>query len=317
MTTTAAARTTPRTRGVDARRVDWTPADVPDLTGRRALVTGGSSGLGEALATHLARAGADVVLAARDEGRARAARDRIRAAGARGEVTVERADVADLASARALADRVGERPLDVLVHNAGAGGTRERETVGGHERLLATHVLGPHVLTSGLLDALAAGKDPRVVTVGSGMYRVTRQRVDVTDLGGERRWDGTRQYAHTKLAEMVLARELDRRLRAAGSAVRSAVVHPSVARTPLQSGGETLVERLVSRALAAALARPVEQAALPLLYASVAADLPTDRVLAPGGPRTRTHVVAERHGGGIEDPAVGAVLWEAVERLTA
>ncbi len=303
-------------RGVDRRTLTWTRADVPDLTGRRAMVTGASSGLGAALAADLAAAGADVVLAVRDERRGEAVRDRLLGAGARGDVTVERVDVADLASVRALAARVGDRralaarvgdrPLDALVHNAGTGGAPERSTVGGHE----------HVLTHGLRDALEAAPAGRVVTVGSAMYRLLRQRVDLTDLGAARRWSPPAQYSATKLAQMVLARELGRRLGADGSPVRSVVVHPNVARTPLQSGGSTPLMRATSRVLAALMARTVEEAVLPLLLAAVADDLPADRVLAPGGPRTDTRVIAERHAT-VDDPAVGAALWAEVERLTS
>ncbi|MFS0705361.1 SDR family NAD(P)-dependent oxidoreductase [Cellulomonas sp. 179-A 9B4 NHS] len=313
---TSPDRGTARRRGVDRRTLTWTRADVPDLTGRRALVTGASSGLGAALAADLAAAGADVVLAVRDERRGEAVRDRLLGAGARGDVTVERVDVADLASVRALAARVGDRPLDALVHNAGTGGAPKRSTVGGHEVMLATHVLGPHVLTHGLRDALEAAPAGRVVTVGSAMYRLLRRRVDLTDLGAARRWSPPAQYSATKLAQMVLARERGRRLATDGSTVRSVVVHPNVARTPLQSGGSTPLMRVTSRVLAALMARTVEQAVLPLLMAAVADDAPADRVLAPGGPRTDTRVVAERHAT-VDDPAVGAALWAEVERLTA
>lgn len=309
--------TTPTARDADPRVLGWTLADVPDLAGRRVLVTGASSGLGEALAGHLAAAGADVVLAVRDERRGAAVRDALAARGARGTLVVERVDVADLASVRALAARVGDRPLDALVHNAGTGGTPQREVRDGHEVMLATHALGPHVLSGGLRDALEAAPAGRVVTVGSAMYRLLRQRLDLTDLGAARRWSPPAQYSASKLAGMVLGRELDRRLRAAGSGVRSVVVHPGVARTPLQTGGSTPLMRLTSRVLAALMARDVAQATLPALYAAVADDPPADRVLGPGGPRTATRVVAERHGGDLADPRVGAALWAEVERLTS
>ncbi|AEE47676.1 SDR family NAD(P)-dependent oxidoreductase [Cellulomonas fimi] len=318
MTSTSTA-TTPRAGRLDRRVVDWAVADVPDLAGRRAVVTGASAGLGRALAGHLARAGADVVLVARDESRGAVVRDALVAAGVRGRVTVERADLADLGSVERLAERLltDRVDLDVLVHNAGTGAAARRTTAQGHEVLLATHVLGPHLLSGRLRGALEQGSSPRVVTVGSGLHRLVRTRLDLDDLEGERRYSPARAYVQTKTAGMVVARELDRRLQAAGSPVRSVVAHPGVARTALQSSGTTLAERAVARVLAATMGRDVEQSVLPLLHAATADDVVRDRLLGPGGPRDRTVVTSERHVGALADPAVGAAAWDAVEDAVA
>lgn len=313
-----AAADPPRGRGrLDRRDVPWSADDVPDLTGRRAVVTGASAGLGRALAGRLAAAGADVVLVVRDDARGAAVRDELVAAGARGRIAVEQADVADLASVTALGERLstGAEPLDVLVHNAGTGAAGRRTTAQGHELLLATHALGPHVLTQRLLPALADGSSPRVVTVGTGLHRLVGAHLDLDDLEGERRYSPARVYLLTKLAGMVLARELDRRLAQGGSRVRSVVAHPGVARTALQSSGTTVAERAVARLLAVTTGRDVEQSVLPILHAATADDVERDRLLGPGGPRERTHVVSERHVGDVADPAVGAALREVVDAL--
>ncbi|MDC7122669.1 SDR family NAD(P)-dependent oxidoreductase [Cellulomonas fimi] len=308
----------PRGRGrLDRRPVAWTADNVPDLAGRRAVVTGASAGLGRALAGRLGAAGADVVLVVRDEARGAVVRDALVAAGARGRVTVERADVADLDSVRALADRLdasGE-PVDGLVHNAGTGAAERLVTAQGHEVMLATHALGPFLLSQRLLPHLERGSSPRVVTVGTGLHRLVRARLDVDDLEGERRYSPARAYVLTKLAGMVLAQQLDRRLAATGSRVRSVVAHPGVARTALQSSGTTRAERVVARVLSAAMGRDVEQSVLPILHAATADDVERDRLLGPGGPRERTHVVSERHVGDVADPAVGAALWDALDVL--
>ena len=156
----------------------WTLADMPALSGRTALVTGANSGIGLVAARALARAGARVVLAARDVSKGEAAAETI-TPGRGGDVAVARLDLADLASVRQLAAARGE-PLDLLVNNAGVMALPHRTTADGFERQLGTNHLGHFALTGLLLPHLLAGSSPRVVTLSSGAHRMSA--IDFDDL---------------------------------------------------------------------------------------------------------------------------------------
>jgi NAD(P)-dependent dehydrogenase (short-subunit alcohol dehydrogenase family) len=143
----------------------WTAEQIPDLTGRRALVTGANSGIGAVEARELARHGADVVLAVRNTDAGEAAAERIRATGVPGILSVERLDLASQESVRDLAARF-EGPLDLLVNNAGVmAPPKHRETGDGFEMQFGTNHLGHFALTGLLLPHLLEAAAPRVTTV--------------------------------------------------------------------------------------------------------------------------------------------------------
>ena len=197
-----------------------------DLSGRRALVTGANSGIGFETALALAERGADVVLACRSEERGLAARDSIRGRSGNSRVVVERVDVSNLADVRALGARMGDRRLDILVHNAGVLPDAREETADGLERTFATHVAGPHLLTRALLPALARSDDARVIWVSSGgMYT---RRLDLRDPQWlDRPYDGVLAYAATKRMQVSLARRWSKE---GGPCV--VAMHPGWADTP-------------------------------------------------------------------------------------
>jgi NAD(P)-dependent dehydrogenase (short-subunit alcohol dehydrogenase family) len=201
-----------------------------DLGSRRCLVTGASSGIGEATALGLADLGAEVVLLCRSRERGEAAAGRIRAATGSRRVSVEVLDVADLAAVRRLAPRLGGRPVDVLVHNAGVLPAERGETPDGLELALATHVAGPYLLTRLLEPALAAARGARVIFISSGGMYTRRLQVADPNWTRRRRYDGVVAYAETKRAQVVLAELLAERLRGAGVVVHS--MHPGWADTP-------------------------------------------------------------------------------------
>ena len=207
--------------GYAARRGGWAP--VPRMDGRTVLVTGATSGLGEAAARAFAELGARTLVLARDETRGRRAAEAIGA-----ELVV--GDLASLASTRAAARQVAERApsLDVLVNNAGVMRRTRELSADGHELTFATNVLGTFVLTEALAEPLAAAGG-RIVTVSSGgMYG---QPLDVDDLQTERRdYDGVAVYARTKRAQVVLTELWAKRLAASGVTAHS--MHPGWAATP-------------------------------------------------------------------------------------
>lgn len=196
---------------------------LPDQTGRTWLVTGATHGVGTEVARAAARAGARVLLTARDRARGESVRSEIGAAG------VVDLDLASQDSVRAAAASVTE-PVDVLVDNAGTVAPTRTETVDGHELLLATNFLGPFALTNLLLDRVRE----RVVIVGSGAHKAGRVDQDDPHFR-RRRWSVAAAYGQSKLADMLWALELDARLRSIGRDVTVQLAHPGWALTNLQN----------------------------------------------------------------------------------
>jgi NAD(P)-dependent dehydrogenase (short-subunit alcohol dehydrogenase family) len=282
-----------------------TAAAIPSQHGRTVVVTGANSGLGLATARELARAGARVVLAVRDLGRGEQA-----AATVDGEVEVRRLDLADLDSVRAFAgDWTG--PLDVLVNNAGIMMVPAGLTIDGFELQFGTNHLGHFALTNLLLPHLT----DRVVTVSSSMHR--SGTIDLDDLNWQRRpYNATRAYGQSKLANLLFSLELQRRLTASGSPVRSLAAHPGWAATNLQGrsgsrlmdGGMKLGNRL--------LAQSDAQGALPTLAAATQ-DLPGGSYLGPSGfQELRGAPTLVGRTPQASDPELARHLWGASAALT-
>ena len=211
----------------------WTAADVPDQSGRTAVVTGASSGLGLEIAGVLAARGATVVLACRDVGRAERAAGLIRAGAGRAGVRVVRLDLASLASVREAADEIRAScpRLDLLINNAGVMRPPYQRSADGFELTFATNHLGPFALTGLVLDRLLETPGSRVVTVSSVGHWDGVMRFD--DLQFERGYRADDAYAQSKLANLLFTYELAARLRAAGSRTIALAAHPGIARTGL------------------------------------------------------------------------------------
>lgn len=214
--------------GYLARAATWSGAQAdpePDaLRGKVALVTGGSAGLGFATATGLARLGAAVHLVVRDTGRGEQARARLVAAVPGAEVTVTRCDLSDLGDVRRAAPELAAAAPDVLVHNAGVLPATRTVTADGHELALATHVLGPFLLTALLADALAASLGRVLFVSSGGMYAQKLTWAEPVP------YNGATAYARTKRMQVVLSGLWARQLRARMVDVHA--VHPGWADTP-------------------------------------------------------------------------------------
>ena len=205
------------------------------MQGRVCVVTGATAGMGQATAMELARRGATVVLVARSAERAERTRALVARAAGDDHVAVVRADLSVQAQVRAAAARILERwpAVHVLVNNAAVYTRRREETADGIEMQLAVNHLAPFLLTNLLLDRLRAGAPARVVTLSSGAHHYGRIAWD--DLGMRRRYNGLRQYANTKLFNVLFTRELARRVPAAQVAANT--MHPGVVGTSLLFGG--------------------------------------------------------------------------------
>ncbi len=286
----------------------FTTADIPDLAGRTAIITGASSGIGLETAKALAAHGARVILAVRDEVKGRAAAGALPGPGP-SEVRV--LDLASLDSVRAFA-RDWSGPVDLLINNAGVMAPPLSRTADGFELQFGTNHLGHFALTNLLLPSIGG----RVVTVSSNVHR--SGRVDFDDLNGERgHYRPWRAYAQSKLANLLFTAELQRRLAEAGSPVLSMAAHPGYAATNLQSHSGSRLLRLAMEELGnRLLAQDAAGGALPTLYVSVA-DLPGNTFAGPsglGGLRGAPAPCAR--SGAASDAAAAARLWQVSEQLT-
>ena len=267
----------------------WTSDDIPDLTGKRALVTGVTSGIGEKTVIELARHGAEVILGARNPAKLEASIRTIEEAVPEAVLHPLSIDVSDLSSIRRAAGQV-EGPLDLLINNAGVMLTPHSLTADGLQLQMATNHFGPFALTGLLLPQLVASGDGRVVAVGSQASRVARSAPleDPREESGHYgRWAG---YAKSKLADLMFVFELDRRARAQGLPVKGLAAHPGYSATGLMGTGistGSTGERMrfgatIMQAVFEAVGQPAEIGALPTLMAATA-DLPGSTYIGPSG----------------------------------
>jgi len=299
----------------------WGSNDVPDLSGRTFVVTGGNSGIGYEAARVLARRGGRVVLACRDPGKAKGAVAAISAESPTADVEALPLDLASLASVRAFSEAFQARyeALDVLINNAGVMALPRRETADGFEMQLGTNHLGHFALTGLLLERLLDSRGARVVTVSSSAHRPGRIQFD--DLQWERRYGKWRAYAQSKLANLLFTYELQRRLARSGASVISVACHPGYSATNLQSVGPRMdgsrwMERIL-RLGNSLLSQDAAMGALPTLYAATASDVRGADFFGPdgfgemtGSPR-RVESSARSH-----DTDAATRLWEISESLT-
>lgn len=289
------------------RTSKWNISDIPDQSGRTAVVTGANSGLGIATVEALAGAGAHVVLAVRDPKRGEAA-----AAGVNGSVEVRRLDLADLASVREFA-AAWSGDLDLLINNAGVMNIPESATKDGFEMQFGTNHLGHFALTNLLLPHIT----DRVVTVASGAHRMPgspRIHFDNLNLTGE--YTPMKAYSQSKLANLLFTLELQRRLTESGSAVRATSAHPGWAATNLQSHDGSVLRRAFLRVGNRFVAQDNRAGALPTLYAAVQ-DLPGASYVGPdslGEMRGAPTLVGRSSAA--SDPVAARRLWTASEELT-
>jgi NAD(P)-dependent dehydrogenase (short-subunit alcohol dehydrogenase family) len=297
---------------------EWGPERIPDQSGRAVVVTGANSGLGLVTARELARAGARVVMACRNLDKGHAAVDRCRAALPEAQVQLDELDLASLESVRAFVERfkATHDGLDLLINNAGVMAPPRRETADGFELQFGTNHLGHFALTASLLDAMEGREDARVVTLSSTAHKMGRINFD--NLNGERRYFRWNAYGQSKLANLLFTLELDRRLRAAGSTVKSMAAHPGYAATNLQTAAPPLFDRLVMKVSNALVAQSDEMGALPTLYAATEPGLPGGTYVGPGGfAEQRGYPKIVQPNRAARDEDVARRLWDVSETLTA
>ncbi|MDQ0580879.1 oxidoreductase [Streptomyces rishiriensis] len=300
----------------------WSAHDIPDQSGRTAVVTGANSGLGLVTARELARKGARVVLACRSETRGREAVRRLRADVPQADVELRLLDLGDLGSVRAFADALPYDRLDLLVNNAGVMAMPYGTTADGFETQFGVNHLGHFALTGLLLPALLAtrGRSPeaRVVTVSSMAHLLGN--IEPDDLNSERKYGRWVAYGRTKTANLLFTHELARRLAATGAEVVAAAAHPGYAATNLQTAGPRAEGRPVAERLMAlgnrVFGQPAEAGALPVLYAATAPGVRPDSFTGPSLAMWRGAPAPSRRAPWTVDDRAGERLWTASEQLT-
>ncbi len=304
----------------------WTENDIPDLSGKRALVTGAASGIGFEAARGLALHGAEVLLADRNEQGGREALQKIHALRADTKVSFLPLDLSSQQAVREFAAKlVAEgQPLDILVNNAGIQPISERRSSSdGFELTFGIGHLGHFTLTAGLFPLLLKSAAPRVVTVSSLVHRLGS--FDWNDLQMEQHYFAQRPYNQTKLANMLFGRELQRRAQAAGLNLLSLIVHPGVSRTNIGNsrkalGSFHLIDQLISVVLGvvmSAFGQSAEGGGWPTLYACTSPKVTPGGFYGPDGlGETRgAPAPAKIHKAGLDDAAAKR-LWEVSEQLT-
>lgn len=300
----------------------WTLDNIESLAGRVALITGANSGLGLETTRGLAAAGATVFMACRNADKAEAAITEIRHDHPDADLRFIALDLADLASIRTCSEqlRAQTAQLDLLINNAGVMALPERRTADGFEMQIGTNHLGHFALTGQLLDALEAADAGRVVTVSSIMHKTGR--IDLDDLNWtSRRYKAWPAYGQAKLANLMFALTLDRRLRAAGRHTISVASHPGYASTHLQLAGPEMKGSTLGGAFMQIgnrlFAQPQARGALPSLYAATASDVHSGEYFGPDGFRelwgqpTRAQVAGRAKKTDVADR-----LWTLSETLT-
>jgi NAD(P)-dependent dehydrogenase (short-subunit alcohol dehydrogenase family) len=289
----------------------WTTEQMPDQGGRTAVVTGANSGLGLETARQLARKGARVVMACRNLEKGEAARRDVEGA------ELEQLDLASLESVRAFAERfrASHDGLDLLINNAGVMAPPRQRTADGFELQFGTNHLGHFALTGLLIGAMEGREDGRVVTLSSQAHRTGRIAFD--NLGGDRHYFRWRAYGQSKLANLIFALELERRLSAAGSTIKSMAAHPGYAATNLQFAAPPLADRLFMKVGNVLFAQSDEMGALPPLYAATEPGLPGGTYAGPDGLGERGgHPKPVAPSGAARNEEVAKRLWDVSEQMT-
>jgi NAD(P)-dependent dehydrogenase (short-subunit alcohol dehydrogenase family) len=298
----------------------WTAGEIPSQAGKTALITGANSGIGYQAAVELARHGAQVLMGCRSEAKGKAALEKLMAEVPGATAMVVDLDMASLASIRSFAKWFAEKgvALDLLINNAGVMALPKRElTADGFERQFGTNHLGHFALTGLLLPELSAAAAARVVTVASLAHR--NGKIDFDNLQSEKSYKPWDAYGESKLANILFAKELDKRAKAAGLRIESLAVHPGVSMTNIidNGPGATGLKTVILKMFSPLLMQPDTAGALPTLYAATAPAAKGGEYIGPDGfmEMKGAPVVVQPKPQGL-DMAVAAKLWVASEEAT-
>jgi len=296
----------------------WTTADIPNQTGRTAVITGANTGLGFETAAALAKHGAHVVLAVRNLDKGQQAADRIIASTPNASISVQRLDLGSLASIRVAASEMRENfpRIDMLINNAGVMWTPKSTTQDGFELQFGTNHLGHFALTGLLLEHMMKTPDSRVVTVSSTAHRLGRATIHFDDLQSEKKYSRVGAYGQSKLANLLFAYELQRRLAGKGSTI-SVAAHPGGASTELARNSNPIVKALFDRLIVPLFAQDAAQGALPSLRAATDPQVTGGQYYGPDGiSGLRGYPKIVESSAQSYDPEMQRRLWNISEKLS-
>lgn len=294
----------------------WTAADVPDQSGRVAVITGSNTGIGYEAAAVLAGKGAHVVLAVRNLDKGNAAAERIRAATPHAEVSIQQLDLTSLDNIRAAADalRTAYPRIDVLINNAGVMTTPKATTADGFELQFGTNHLGHFALTGQLLENMLAVDGSRVVTISSNGHRFGSINFD--DLQSQRRYNRLSAYGQAKLANLLFTYELNRRLAAAGAPTIAVAAHPGSSNTELTRNLPGFIRKPLEVGWRL-VAQDADMGALPTLRAATDPAVLGAQYYGPDGfGEQGGHPKLVQSNRKSHDAAVQQRLWTVSEELT-
>ena len=295
----------------------WTAADVPDQSGRVAIVTGSNTGIGYEAAAVLADKGAHVVLAVRNLDKGKEAAARIAAKTSNGDVTLQELDLSSLDSVRKATDdlRAAYPRIDLLINNAGVMYTPKATTKDGFELQFGTNHLGHFALTGQLLDNLLPVEGSRVVTISSLGHRILA-KIHFDDLQWERSYNRVRAYGQAKLANLLFTYELARRLANKGAPTIAVAAHPGGSNTELTRNLPGLI-KAPAEFLWGLMAQDADMGALPTLRAATDPDVRDGQYYGPDGfGEQRGHPKLVQSSKQSHDEELQRRLWSVSEELT-
>ncbi len=299
----------------------WKASDIPDLTGKIALVTGANSGLGYYTCLELARKGAHVVLASRNKDRGNAALEKIKSEIPSADLQFMKLDLANIELVKHFADAFMDEyeKLDILINNAGVMAIPLRRTVQGFEMQFGTNHLGHFALTALMFNFIEKTPGARIVNVSSLMHKFGKINFD--DMNWEKYYSKWSAYSQSKLANLLFTIELDRRIRLAGKQTKAMASHPGYASTNLQiRGGEMEGSRAnvaVNKIMNKIIAQPAWKGALPSLYAATSDQVQSGKYYGPSGiGSVRGYPREEKINPKFTDQETAKRLWEESEKLT-
>lgn len=295
----------------------WTKSDMPDLSGKRVVITGGNSGIGFETSLGLAEKGAEVIVASRNTGRAEAAVSKIKQLVPEARISVMQLNLSDLASVRTFASEFSSiyQSLDILINNAGIMMPPLSSTKDGFEAQFGTNHLGHFTLTGQLLELLKKSPNSRIVTISS--LAAHQASIYFDNLDGAKWYKRYKFYGQSKLANMLFGKELDIKLKENNLDVKSIICHPGITNTNLASRNSGKEMNRFFQTISRAITQPAEMGALPTLYAATESSLNGGEYIGPDGKKKRKgYPSADPVIDRIFDKETALRLWEVSEKLT-
>lgn len=300
---------------------NWTADEIPDLEGKTAVVTGANSGLGLEATKNLAEKNAEVVMACRKKEKGLDAKKEIKDEIEDADLEVMQVDLASLDSVHHFAEKVNSKyeKLDLLFNNAGVMAIPRKETEDSFEYQFGVNHLGHFALTGQLIEKLeAADGEARVVTQSSVAHE--NGKIDFEDINQEKEYDRMQAYSNSKLANLLFARELDRKLKSEDIEVKSVACHPGVSTTNLFNAEESQHGFIATKVMGLALkvfGQSPEKGCLPMLYAAVSEDIEGGEYIGPDGLKSfRGNPEKQTASKKARDKDLAEKLWRKSEEMT-